>query len=79
MRTSLFNDFANLTPGFHEDFGTLWALPADQRQQLIPHVLRVLRTATVRAREDATNEAVTAIGGNSAEVLRALRILRYVS
>ena len=78
MRTTIFNDFAGMHERFKEDFDTLWGLSAEQRHALIPHVSRIFQTRQVGQHKIATDAAVSDIGGESGDILKALSILLYI-
>lgn len=56
----------------------LWQLQTEVRKGLIPHIQKVVKAQTVREREAATDAAVKELGANPVEVLRAIKLLRYI-
>jgi hypothetical protein len=78
MRTSIFNNFADLPKEFREDMEVLWSLPPKCRSALIPYVVEICKTATVGEKKDAMDRAVKKVGGNAADLLRALKFLAYI-
>lgn len=77
MRSNIFKESANLTKDFREDFEVFWKLPAKQRKALIPHVSIISKARTTGDQQEALENAVTKIDGNSADVLRAIKILLF--
>ena len=79
MRTSIFMNFANRPKEFREDFETLWSLPDEDRAALIPYVSQLSKAETTGEGKAITDKAVSEIGGQSAVLLRSLKLLEYIS
>lgn len=79
MRTSIFTEFANLSNEFRDDFKVLWEIPEKDRAELVRYVSELSRAETKGQAEKLMDRAVTEIGGNSANLLRAVRLLNFIS
>ncbi len=78
MRTSIFNNFANMPKEFREDFEILWELPEEIRTGLIAHVPKMSNSRTTRQKKIAMDDAIKEVGGSPDKVLRALKILEFI-
>ena len=79
MRTSIFTSFPDLPKDFKEDFERLWALPEEQRSALIQYVTELARAETIGDTKRITDRASNEIGGDIPDVLRSLKLLRFIS
>ncbi len=61
-----------------EDIAVLWKLPPEQRNALIPHVSRIFRTRQVGHHEMALDSAVSEVGGDARDLLKALKLLLHI-
>ena len=78
MRTSIFNNFADLPKEFREDFHRLWQMPKQVRLKLISHVASVAKARTSSERKLATDAATQGTKQSPADLLRVLKLLLYV-
>jgi hypothetical protein len=78
MRTEIFNTFVNLSKETQEEFQILWKLSQDQRLALIPRVVEAYKAVTIGLQKEITEKAVTEIGGNTADLLRAMDTLLFI-
>lgn len=78
MRTSIFNNFTDLERDFSEDFKLLWTISKEQRAALIPKSVLLFKARTTVDSKRIMDQAVSEIGGNTANVLKCLRLLRFI-
>ena len=78
MRSSIFNKFAGLPKEFQEDLSVLWKLPQQVRMGLIAHIPKIAKARTSGQKKIAMDEAVEELEGNSADVLKCLRLMGFI-
>ena len=78
MRTRIFNNFANYSKDFRDDFAVLWRLPEQVLMGLVPLIPRLAKTRTVGEKKVAMDNAVAELGGSPADVLNALNLLLFI-
>ncbi len=78
MRTSIFNNFANMPKEFREDFQILWDLPSEKRNKLISKVVEIYKTDISGEHQELLEKAVFEIEGNAPNLLRALKLLLFI-
>ena len=78
MRTSIFNNFADLPKEFREDVQRLWQMPKQVRLKLISHAANVAKARTSNDRKLATDEATQGTKQSPADLLKVLKLLLYV-
>lgn len=78
MRTSIFNNFANLDDTLSEDFKILWGLKEEARAQLITKIPQVYKAKTNGELHDAMDKVVSEIEENATDLLRTVKLLYYI-
>lgn len=79
MATSIFTLFADLSKEFPNDFALLWNLTKEQRNLLLKYLSEISKVEVSDKAEELMAKAVLEVGGNSPDVLRALKSLLFIS